>query len=142
MPDVNAWKEMGFDVTYNGTRSITVKGGTAMNKILYILIFSTLLFSSSDAEQGEVEYVIIPQFDRASPFSEGLALVKIGDKYGYINKEGQYVINPQFNSALSFSEGLAAVGIGGKGGYINREGQLVIKLQFYKVRLFQKDSLL
>ena len=58
-----------------------------MNKILYILIFSTLLFSSSDAEQGEVEYVIKPQFDDAWSFSEGLAPVKIGDKYGYISKE-------------------------------------------------------
>ncbi len=57
-----------------------------MNKILYILIFSTLLFSSSNAEQGEVEYVIKPQFDGAWPFSEGLAAVKIGDKYGYISK--------------------------------------------------------
>ena len=57
-----------------------------MNKILYILIFSTLLFSSSDAEQGEVEYVIQPQFDSASSFSEGLAGVEIGGRYGYISK--------------------------------------------------------
>ena len=59
-----------------------------MNKILYILIFSTLLFSSSDAEQGEVEYVIVikPQFDSAGSFSEGLAPVRIL-KYGYISKE-------------------------------------------------------
>ena len=57
-----------------------------MNKILYILIFSTLLFSSSDAEQGEVEYVIKPQFDGAGSFSDGLAGVEIGDKWGYISK--------------------------------------------------------
>lgn len=57
-----------------------------MNKILYISIFSALLFSSSDAEQNEIEYVIKPQFDGAWSFSEGLARVKIGDKWGYINK--------------------------------------------------------
>ena len=57
-----------------------------MNKILYVLIFSALLFSSPDAEQGEVEYIIQPQFDYAGPFSEGLAYVKIGEKWGYISK--------------------------------------------------------
>ena len=65
----------------------TRKGLSIMNKLLYILIFSTLLFSSSDAEQGEIEYVIRPQFDVADNFSEGLAPVKSGDKWGYISRE-------------------------------------------------------
>ena len=101
-----------------------------MNKILYILIFSILLFSSSDAEQGEIEYVIRPQFDGAWSFSEGLAAVKMGDRYGFINKQGQYVANPQFDIASSFSEGLAAVKIGDRYGYINKQGQYVINLLF------------
>ena len=94
-----------------------------MNKILYILIFSTLLFSSSDAKQGEVEYVIQPQFDDAEDFSEGLALVKNAYevKWGYINREGQFVIKPQFDDARSFSKGLARVKMNGKWGYINKE---------------------
>ena len=36
------------------------------------------------------------------PFSEGLARVKIGDRYGYINKQGQYVINLLFDFAEVF----------------------------------------
>ena len=63
------------------------KGLSIMNKLLYILICSTLLFSSSDAEQGEIEYVINPQFDWAGSFSEGLAFVKSGEKWGYISRE-------------------------------------------------------
>ncbi|MEO0097709.1 MAG: WG repeat-containing protein [candidate division WOR-3 bacterium] len=41
----------------------------------------------------EGKYVIELQFDEAFPFSEGLARakVKIGDKYFYINNEGQIV---------------------------------------------------
>ena len=69
MPDINAWKEMGFD---------------------------------------------------AWSFSEGLTCVGIGDRYGYINKEGQYVVNPQFDGARFFSEGLAPVKIGDKYGYISK----------------------
>ena len=97
------------------------KGLSIMNKLLYILIFSTLLFSSSYAEQGEIEYAIQPQFDDAESFSDGLARVKIGDKYGYINQEGQYVIKPKFDDIGSFSDGLARVKFGEKWGYISRE---------------------
>lgn len=42
-------------------------------------------------------------------FSEGLAGVRVGNKYGYIDKTGKYVINPQFDQAFPFNEGLAMV---------------------------------
>ncbi len=49
------------------------------------------------------EWVINPQFGRASPFSEGLARVRIGDadtgKYGFIDKPGKMVINKQVGNA-------------------------------------------
>ena len=68
--------------------------------------------------------VINPQFDDASSFSDGLALVRIGDKSGFIDKTGSVVINLQFDDADSFSEGLARVRIGdsetGKWGFIAR----------------------
>ena len=41
-----------------------------MNKTLYILIVSTLLFSGCDSRQDEVEFVIKPQFDATGSFSE------------------------------------------------------------------------
>jgi len=34
------------------------------------------------------------QFDRADPFSGGLARVKIGRKYGYIDRNGKYIWEP------------------------------------------------
>ena len=40
--------------------------------------------------------VIKRQFDEAYPFVEDLALVKIGDYYGFINNKGVYKINPQY----------------------------------------------
>lgn len=61
------------------------------------------------------KYVINPQFDDASVFSDnGLAKVKAGNKYGYIDKDGKYAINPQFDDAYSFADnGLALVQTGG-----------------------------
>ncbi len=57
-----------------------------------------------------MEFVVIqPQFDAADSFSEGLAQVKIGNKWGYIDKTGKLVIPPQFDEANAFSAGLALV---------------------------------
>ena len=53
--------------------------------------------------------LIPPIFDQVKDFSEGLAAVKIGEKWGYINEKGEIVIKPEFDSALRFSQGLAPV---------------------------------
>jgi hypothetical protein len=37
---------------------------------------------------------IPPQYDSANGFSEGLAPVWIGDKWGWIDKTGKYVWEP------------------------------------------------
>lgn len=80
-----------------------------------------------------------PQLSSAEGFSEGLAAVRIGNKWGYISKSG-IAIEPQFSGAESFSEGLAAVTLREdnefKVGYIDRTGKFVIKLQFSSASSF------
>jgi hypothetical protein len=39
--------------------------------------------------------VIRPQFDGAHMFCQGLAQVKVGTKWGYIDKTGKYVWEPR-----------------------------------------------
>lgn len=86
-------------------------------------------------ETGRV--VIKPQFDRAYPFTEGLAAVWIGNEAGFIDPSGKIVIPLQYYSAYPFSDGLAAVSITeGKGknqshpcGYVDHANRLVIKPQ-------------
>ena len=47
--------------------------------------------------------------------------MKMDDKYGYINSEGQVVIKQQYDDAgTGFSEGLVHVKIGEKWGYISK----------------------
>ena len=62
--------------------------------------------------------VINPQFDYAWPFSKGLARVRSGDKYGYLN---HFTSVNRVEFLLRF---------GDKYGYINPQGEIVIKLQF------------
>ena len=58
-------------------------------------------------------YIIKPETEvtPAGDFSEGLAVVRIGEKYGYVDKTGTVVIEPRFDEANGFSEGLAVRGV-------------------------------
>ncbi|WP_161768763.1 WG repeat-containing protein, partial [Picosynechococcus sp. NKBG042902] len=68
----------------------------------------------------------------------GLWPVLVGDRLGYINKEGMIVINPQFDQIRPFSEGLAAVRVGDRWGYIDKEGTMVINPQFDSAEPFSE----
>ena len=49
--------------------------------------------------------VITPKYADANWFSEGFASVKVGTKYGYINKQGIMVIPAKFTVAKPFRKG-------------------------------------
>jgi hypothetical protein len=72
--------------------------------------------------------VIQPQFDKAFPFTEGLAAAASGGAWGYIDGSGSWVIRPAYAMAARFSEGRAAVKdtFGSKYGYIDKTGTMVI----------------
>ncbi len=78
------------------------------------------------------EFVIAPEMDKARPFSEGLAAVKVEDQWGYVDPSGQFVIAPEFEKAGFFSEGLANAhvldGRATRTGFIDRTGKMVIVL--------------
>ena len=87
----------------------------------------------------EGEYVILPQFDDACSFRNGLAAVCINNKWGFIDKTALRVIPLQFEEIESdwlFLSGLALVKSNGKWGYINRDGFFEIKPQFEEAEPF------
>ncbi len=70
------------------------------------------------------------KYDEISPFSEGMARVKIDSKYGYINQFGSEVIPCEYLKADHFSEGLAPVKQKYKWGYMNDAGKFVIEPKY------------
>ena len=70
--------------------------------------------------------IVLPIYDFAQRFYEGLAVVCRDGMWGYINSLGQEVIPPRYEAAVRFSEGLAAVAKGGKTGFIDYEGHEVL----------------
>ncbi len=83
----------------------------------------------------EGHFAINPQFHRpmadgfnqeeACSFNQGLAAMKVGRAWGYINVQGVFVIRPQFDLALPFEGPLAEVRLAGKTGYIDKTGRYV-----------------
>lgn len=70
---------------------------------------------------------------------------KIGDKWGYIDKNGKWIINPQFNYCSNFSNGLAVIGTDTeeniKYGFIDQTGKIIINPQFNGAGDFASNGL-
>jgi WG containing repeat len=76
------------------------------------------------------------QYHLGCKFVEGLAPVKVRNRWGYIDPTGKIMISPKFSRAFDFAEGLAAVKTWNLWGYINKTGQFVIPPQCQGVENF------
>jgi hypothetical protein len=68
--------------------------------------------------------------------NNGLALVKQGLYFGYVNGQGDLVIPAQYEDAHDFHKGLARVKINDKWGFIDTSGRFVIEPKFDSVSVF------
>ena len=72
---------------------------------------------------SETQKIVIPcKYDFTSKFSEGLAAVKLNEKYGFIDKTVREVIPCRYDEVTDFIEGLAKVKLDDKEGVIDRFG--------------------
>lgn len=114
-----------------------------MKHILFLSTSLVLCFSGIAQQNFEWAFTT-NQYDRCNDFSDGLAIVKIGFKRGYINRAGEIHIAPEYNIIDAYSEDLASAGyidfktMDAKSGYINRAGEFVIKPQFEVTSPFQE----
>lgn len=56
-------------------------------------------------KNGNGEIAIEPLFACAEPFSEGIAVVKSGDKYGMIDQYGKFVVEPIYEFGIAYHNG-------------------------------------
>ena len=83
---------------------------------------------------------LLGTWDRSCYLNEGLAAVKRGSLWGYVNAQGQAVVPPRYDGAFAFSQGRAAVNRGGRWGYIDLTGREVIPLRYADARVFGTDG--
>lgn len=79
---------------------------------------------------GDNLFSVSPTLGGYLEFKEGLAVVLINQKFGYMDTQGNLKIQPQFEDAHPFSEGYAAVKINGKWGFIDKQGKIVMNPTF------------
>lgn len=85
--------------------------------------------------------IVEESFSDAKIFNgEGYAAVKVGTKWGFINKDGEMIIEPMYEDARSFSNGYAAVKMNGKWGFINAQNELKIEYQFTDAKDFNEGG--
>ena len=73
------------------------------------------------------KWVIRPSYQAAKNFHDGVAAVRVNDKYGYIGKNGDFIVKPQFDVAWDFLQGIARVKVGNKNGYVNKLGEVFME---------------
>jgi hypothetical protein len=116
---------------------------------------SQLIAVEKDGQSGFIDQtgkVVIPfQFDKASSFYEGLALVTLKGKKFFIDTTGRVLFEAKYDVIRDFSEGLCAVNLGekripniglisdpGKWGYIDKTGKLAIPMKFTHAENFSE----
>ena len=102
-----------------------------------ILLYTLLLTATLTYAQGLLPEEKVKKEPSAQPvqqtkkyawkgkYYEGLAMVRLDKKYGFIDKTGKEVIPIKYDNAWGFSEGLANVRLNNKWFYINQKGECV-----------------
>ncbi len=100
--------------------------------VIILLVSSSYAQVAFKAENGlfgfkeNNDILISPSHDYATDFSEGLACVKKGNKWGYVNRDNEWLIEPTFDRAGLFQKDHAKVLKGGKYGLLDQNGTLVL----------------
>lgn len=125
----NGWISRIFFATSDGkTEDLQCLGDDGFEKILH------------NFEHPESLQNIPLESDDFSVYKElTLGKVKLGGKYGFINRKNQIVIPFEYDDARTFSQGYAKVKINGKFGLINEKGETIVPTEFDDVSQFCEE---
>lgn len=112
-------RELSSNIEYESLDDFSVVNEGGKNRIIYSLkIDDQSVFVD---ESGAKRFMPGVKFDTVYCFRGDYALVKLNDKYSYINKEGERV-GEWYDQATHFSNGIAAVKLGNKWQFISDDG--------------------
>lgn len=79
---------------------------------------------------GKIVMIFPPCSITSSNFYNGLAVIQIDDRYGFIDRNGNMVISPKFDDTYDVREIPIAVKQGELWGYINKSGDFVVEPKY------------
>ena len=104
-----------------GSSSLPVK---TLGQLINFIDISTVMAKEVNSERLAISY-IYP--------------LKVGKKYGYVDKEAQVIINPQYDWAQIFRGNIAIVKIDGKQTCINKYGKIVVEPKYEDMRHYMNN---
>ncbi len=129
-----AWSLLTGNLNYNEIRAKISEWEEEPNFIKklfrYFKYFPIDNLSDDDPRVGKYFIVCDILEIEELDFSEGLALVKKGGKYGYVDKAGVVKVPCEYDDIGSFSEGLARVKKGGKWGFVDKVGTVKVPIEY------------
>ncbi|MDU4892075.1 MAG: WG repeat-containing protein [Clostridium sp.] len=94
---------------------------------LTMLLISLVFLISCSKDEKTLE------FEEASTFSEGVAMVKIDGLYGYVDKNFNVVIPTIYEDGDSFHDGKAKVEKDGYSGIINKNNEVLLPFEYDEI---------
>jgi len=101
------------------------------------ILISIFSFAQSDSFL-QIKWLVKPQFDSVSDFSDGMAVFEKSDKSGYIDRNGKVAIKANYIFADDMREGIARAIDGDQWVLINSNGKIIKKLQFSWIENFSE----
>ena len=80
-------------------------------------------------------------YEKKKKFSEGLAVVNIGDEFGYVDESNNEVVPLLYDYAYDFAEGMAGVKQNNKWGFIDKTGKLIVPIVYDELYLRFSEGL-
>lgn len=79
--------------------------------IINIVLIFTLLCSGVYAQDFGFDVIVNTRYDMVGRFNEGYAAVKMGEKWGYVNENGDIIVPAKYDIAGQMNESKAVVGM-------------------------------
>lgn len=112
-------------------------GIIAIFSALLLFLYSKpnlFLFDHGSSQTSETDLQDIKsKYDWVSPYRDGLAKVRKGHLYGFIDKHGKVVIPIKYEDAWDFRNSLTRVQLEGRYGFIDTSGKIIIPIKYDKV---------
>ena len=130
------------------------------NKIIIPFIYANILPATEDIhvvfKDGKIGYIketgeilVSPKYETmwlifhhyVSRFEKGTALVKLNDKFGFINTQGEEIIPCKYEAVKGsyFREGIIPVRYNGKWGYINQKNEIIAPFVYDEAEYFSNS---
>ena len=93
-------------------------------------------------ELANAKTISSEKYDGIECFKDGLAKVKLNNKYGYIDENGREMIPIKYDwVAMYLADGLAGVKLNNKYGYVDKNNHAIIPIKYDWINFYFSDDL-